>query len=107
MERSLIAIKPLSSSPFRESIISIYESSFPSNQTRPTEKVIRMVDHSKNYRLFVSLSNGEVIGILLIYLFSSLRIGLLDYMAVVPNCQGKGIGTELFNHTLKKFTENV
>ena len=91
---------------FRESI-DIYESSFPSNETRSAEKVEEMLKSDDNYHLYIFLSQHEVAGISLMYTFKDLRMGLLDYMAVTPNNQGKGIGTALFNFTLKKFQLNV
>lgn len=69
--------------------IEIYNSSFPSNETRPVQKVVEMLKHDENYHLYVSIENDSVVGISLIYTFKDLRFGLLDYIAVIPSYQGK------------------
>src|SRR4249919_1736558 len=86
-----------------EQSIDIYKSSFPSNETRPVERVVVMLKNDKNYHLFISVNNNSVVGISLMYIFKPLRIGLLDYIAIIPNYQRSGIGKELFQFTLEKF----
>jgi GNAT superfamily N-acetyltransferase len=86
-----------------EQSMAIYKSSFPSNETRPVERVIVMLRKDENYHIFVALKDNSVVGISLMYIFRSLRIGLLDYMAVIPNYRRRGIGEELFKLTFEKF----
>ena len=74
-------LQDIDSSEFKQSV-AIYESSFPSNEKRPYQKVTKMRQNDRNYYLFIS-ENDTVIGILLMYTFSSLSIGFLDYMAVL------------------------
>jgi GNAT superfamily N-acetyltransferase len=72
--------------------------------------VIEMLRNDKNYYLFISIHNESVIGISLMYTFTYLKIGLLDYIAVTPDYQGKGIGKMLFKfslHKLEKLVSNV
>jgi GNAT superfamily N-acetyltransferase len=90
-----------------EQSLDIYKSSFPSNETRPIEKVVVMLKNDKNYHLFISVNNNSVVGISLMYIFYPLRIGLLDYMAVIPNYRRRGIGEKLFKFTLQKFNALV
>jgi GNAT superfamily N-acetyltransferase len=85
-----------------EQSIDIYKSSFPSNETRPVQRVVVMLKNDKNYHLFISVNNNSVVGIALMYIFKPLRIGLLDYIAVIPNYRRRGIGEELFKFTLEK-----
>jgi GNAT superfamily N-acetyltransferase len=91
---------------FRESL-GIYKSSFPSNETRPLERIVKMLKDDKDYHLFIAIKNSSVVGISLLYGFRSLRIGLLDYMAVHPNYQRRGIGKELFEFTLQKLRTQI
>ncbi|MGC2570469.1 MAG: GNAT family N-acetyltransferase [Candidatus Nitrosopolaris sp.] len=86
-----------------EQCIKIYNSSFPSNEIRPVQKVVETLKHDENYHLYVSIDNSSVIGISLMYAFKALRFGLLDYIAVIPNYRGRDIGKDLFNFTLEKF----
>jgi GNAT superfamily N-acetyltransferase len=94
-------IKDYNSFEFKQSI-DIYESSFPFNETRPFEDIVNMLRNDKNYHLIVSLNNNSVIGISLMYIFRSLNIGLLDYMAISPSYRGQGLGKEIFNFTFEK-----
>src|SRR5215467_14440745 len=102
-----IKITDFDSPQFAESI-RIYEHSFPPYETRTTEKIKKMLTCDDNYHLFASLnSNNKVIGISLMYTFKELGVGLLDYMAVIADCQNEGIGTELFNFTLDEFNSYI
>jgi GNAT superfamily N-acetyltransferase len=94
-------IKDYNSFEFKQSI-DIYESSFPFNETRPFEDIVNLLRNDKNYHLIVSLNNNSVIGISLMYIFRSLNIGLLDYMAISPSFRGQGVGKEIFNFTFEK-----
>ena len=33
--------------------VEIYKSSFPTNETRPADKVVEMLENDKNYHLFI------------------------------------------------------
>lgn len=81
----------------------IYTSSFPPVETKPVNKVVKLLLKDKNYHLFAIVKDGSVIGISLLYVFKPLRSGLLDYMAIIPEYRGKGVGTELFRRTLNRF----
>lgn len=92
---------------FAESI-RLYEHSFPPYETRATEKIEEMLRCDDNYHLFASLNiDNKVIGISLMYTFKDLGFGLLDYMAVTPDSQNKGIGTEIFKFTLDEFKSYI
>lgn len=99
-------VENLDSSEFKQSI-EIYKYSFPANETRPADKIVDMLRNDQDYHLFISLNNELVTGMSLMHVFSSLRMGLLDYMAVIPNLRGRGIGNNLFNFTFKKFRSIV
>jgi GNAT superfamily N-acetyltransferase len=90
-------------SPEFEQCIKIYKSSFPLNETRAVERVVTMLKDDLNYHLFISKKNNSVVGMSLMYIFKSLKIGLLDYMAIISTYRGRGIGKELFKFTFDKF----
>ena len=94
-------VKDYNSTEFRQSI-EIYKNSFPYNETRPSKDIEDKLKNDKNYHLVVFLNNNIVIGISLFYVFKSLNIGLLDYLAITPAFRGHGIGKELFNFTFEK-----
>ena len=54
-----------------EQCIKIYNSSFPSNEIRPVQKVVETLKHDENYHLYVSIDNRSVIGISLMYAFKA------------------------------------
>jgi GNAT superfamily N-acetyltransferase len=93
-------VKDFESIEFKQSL-ELYKSSFPPNETRSIEKVVAMLKGDKDYHLFITKNNNYVVGISLLYVFRSLNIGLLDYMAVAPNLQRRGIGKNLFRFTLQ------
>lgn len=87
--------------------LEIYRSSFPSNETRPTHQIVDLLKHDKNYQLFICLKDDSVVGISLMYVFRSLGIGLLDYMAVKPDYRGKELGREIFEGTFERFVSDI
>lgn len=101
-------VQHFDSSEFNESI-KLYESSFPPNEntTRPVGKVVEMLKNDENYHLYTSLNHKEVVGISLMYVFRSLGIGLLDYIAVHHDYRRRGIGKKLFEFTLEKFKSDA
>jgi GNAT superfamily N-acetyltransferase len=103
---NVLKLTDFSSTEF-ECSLEIYKSSFPSNETRPIERVVEMLKRDKNYQLFIYLKDNSVVGISLMYIFRSLGIGLLDYMAVKSNYQRQGLGREIFEGTFKKFASDI
>ena len=87
--------------------LDIYLTYFLPQENRPLEKIISMIQKDDNYHLFVALQDETVIGISLLYIFPSLKFGLLDYMAVIREFQGKGIGSKLFNFTFELFCSRI
>ena len=98
--------KQFNSSQFIEAI-SLYRSSFPLNETRPFGKVIEMLKDDTNYQLFVFLDDDSVVGISLMYIFRTLSVALLDYMAVKEEYQRRKIGKKLFDYTFEKFRSAI
>lgn len=87
--------------------LDIYLTYFPPQETRPLEKTISMIEKDNNYHIIATLQDNKVIGISLLYLFPSLKFGLLDYMAIINEFQRKGIGTKLFSFTFKIFSSKI
>jgi len=96
------AVRTTNSGEFDQAL-QIYSSSFPSVETKPVNKVVKMLLKDKNYHLFVIVKDGSVVGISLLYVFKRLRSGLLDYIAIIPEFRGQGVGEELFRRTLNRF----
>jgi GNAT superfamily N-acetyltransferase len=96
------AVRRTNSGEFDQAL-QIYSSSFPPVETKPVSKVKKMLLKDKNYHLFVMVKDGSVVGISLLYVFKRLRSGLLDYMTIIPEFRGQGMGTELFRRTLNRF----
>lgn len=98
-------VKDITSVEF-DQFLEIYSISFPPVEKKPIEKIIEMFNKDKNYHLYVAKDNS-VIGFSLLYIFPDLNIGLLDYMAVIPSHQRKGVGTDLFKYTFDKFLSQL
>jgi GNAT superfamily N-acetyltransferase len=99
-------IRNLTNAEFEE-LRNIYVSTFPLESTKQIGMFInhinRMLQYDNRYHLFVVLEEGTMIGISLLYVFEYLKMALLDYMAVIPNFQGYGIGRKLFEFTYDEF----
>jgi len=90
-----------------EQSLDIYLTYFPPQEIRPLERTISMIQKDDNYHAIVALQDEKVIGFSLLYLFPSLKFGVLDYIAVINEFQGKGIGIGLFNFSFKKFSPKI
>jgi GNAT superfamily N-acetyltransferase len=102
-------IEDIDSSKGKKSL-DIYKSYFPPNETRPVEKIVEMLRNDENYRLYGypnDNDDNDIIGISLMYIFRSLGIGLLDYMAVISDYQRRGFGKKIFDDTFKKFESDM
>ena len=64
-------------------ILDIYSTYFPPQETIPLEKIISTIQKDDNYHVVAALQDETVIGFSLLYLFPSLKFGLLGYMAVL------------------------
>ena len=58
-----------------------------------------MLKNDSRYHLYVALKNSSIIGISLLYIFEDLKMALIDYMAVIPTFQQRGVGGQLFEFT--------
>ncbi len=68
-----------------------------------------MLRNDSRYHLYAPVEDSSMMGISLLYIFEYLKMALLDYMAVVPNFQRRGIGKKLFeftNNELNRFISN-
>jgi GNAT superfamily N-acetyltransferase len=103
-------IRNLTYSEFEE-LHNIYVSTFPLESTKQIDIFInhikKMLQYDKCYHLYVVLEGGAMIGISLLYVFEHLKMALLDYMAVIPNFQGHGIGRKLFEFTYDEFNRLI
>ena len=66
-----------------------------------------MIQKDDNYHVLVSLQHETVIGVYLLYMFPSLKFELLDYMAIIKEFQGRGIGRKLYNFIFKIFSSRI
>jgi GNAT superfamily N-acetyltransferase len=99
-------IENFNSNEFKQSI-EIYKNSFPHNETRSIDDIVKMLKNDVNYRLIATLNNNSVIGISLMCIFRSLNLGLLDYMAITSSFRGQGLGKKIFNFTFEKFVSII
>lgn len=66
-----------------------------------------MLRNDKRYHLYAAIEGRAMVGIALLYIFESLKMALLDYMAIIPNFQRRGIGRKLFEFTNDEFNRIV
>jgi ribosomal protein S18 acetylase RimI-like enzyme len=97
-------IKNLTHKEFDE-LSSIYLSTFPLENAKHLDiylnHIFDMLKNDSRYHLYVAIKDRSynMIGISLLYIFEHLKMALLDYMAVLPDFQQRGIGRKLFEFT--------
>jgi predicted N-acetyltransferase YhbS len=84
-------------------VFRIYTSAFLPVETKSVQTLLTMLNEDHNYKMFVARTKSKVVGFSPLFIFTKLRLGLLDYMAVTPFEQAKGIGQTLFRHTSSYF----
>ncbi len=67
----------------------------------PETMVVNLLKTDPNYVLYVAKKDQLFVGIVLLYFFNELKICFLDFMAVIPQKQGKGIGSAMFQSIIK------
>ena len=97
-------IKNLTYKEFEE-LSNIYLSTFPLENAKHLDiylnHIYDMLKNDSRYHLYVAVkdSSYNMIGISLLYIFEYLKMALLDYMAVLPTFQRRGVGGKLFEFT--------
>jgi GNAT superfamily N-acetyltransferase len=95
-------IKNLTYKEFEE-LSNIYLSTFPLENAKHLDiylnHIYDMLKNDSRYHLYVAIEDSSMIGISLLYIFEDLKMALLDYMAVIPNYQRRGVGGKLFEFT--------
>lgn len=81
--------------------------SFPPISMRPADRIRNMIDSDGDYHLYVATQNRLVVGMSLLYVFHSLKMGFLDYLAVASRFQRRGIGSRLLQYTLNRFLHEI
>ncbi|MGE5660787.1 MAG: GNAT family N-acetyltransferase [Ignavibacteriales bacterium] len=86
-----------------EELCSIYLSTFPLENAKQLDiylnHIYDMLRNDNRYHLYAAIEDSSMIGISLLYIFEPLKMALLDYMAIIPNFQRRGIGRMLFEFT--------
>ncbi|HXW12007.1 MAG TPA: GNAT family N-acetyltransferase [Nitrososphaeraceae archaeon] len=86
-----------------EDLCSIYLSTFPLENAKQLDiylnHIYDMLRNDNRYHLYAAVEDSSMIGISLLYIFEHLKMALLDYMAIIPNFQRRGIGRMLFEFT--------
>ena len=86
----------------------IYTGSFPSNETRSVQETANVLSKNNNsYKLFVAQNNKKstILGFMLVYDF--IDFVLLDYMAVLKEHRGNGIGSAMFEYIIEKYRQTT
>jgi GNAT superfamily N-acetyltransferase len=103
-------IKNLTHTEFEE-LRNIYVSTFPLQNAKQLDVYINhiydMLRNDNRYHPYAALEERSMIGISLLYVSENLKMALLDYMAIIPNFQRRGIGRKLFKFTDNEFNRLV
>jgi N-acetylglutamate synthase-like GNAT family acetyltransferase len=86
-----------------DELSNIYLSTFPLENAKHLDiylnHIYDMLKNNSRYHLYVAVKNSSMIGISLLYIFEDLKMALLNYMAIIPNFQRRGVGEKLFEFT--------
>ena len=80
-------------------ILDLYHRSFPLSERRP-DAAIEASLASLHYRPFTKIVDDKLAGFALLFAPAGETFALLEYLAVEPTMQGKGIGTELVRNAI-------
>ncbi len=106
MEMIEFIIESNTSSKNFEDVMGIYLEAFPDNERQTEDKIKYRVEHG-NYNLIIAQRNKSVAGFSLVFPFTDLNFGLLDYMAVQKDQRGLGVGSKLLAKTLEFLKQDV
>lgn len=59
----------------------------------------QMLETDPNYHLFIARHKDSLVGFSLLYTFTELGVGLLDFMAIGRGLRGQNMGGNLFRYT--------
>lgn len=82
-----------------ESIIRIYQESFPENQRLPLNIVIQRTK-TNEHQIIGGISENQLVLMSILHPLKGTDFILLTYLATDKQVRGKGIGTQYFNHLL-------
>ena len=85
---------------FRE-LYAIYAASIAAREQKPEPWICTMV-RAPEYRVWVTKSASRVTGFSILFLPPAERFALLEYMAVAPEQRNRGVGSQLFQQTVKR-----
>ncbi|HAY05514.1 MAG TPA: GNAT family N-acetyltransferase [Hyphomonas sp.] len=79
---------------FREAY-AIYETAIPRGEQKTRAQIVAGLKHP-GFRYWAFEYEGEIAGIAILYASEAQQALLLEYLAVSPKLQGKGLGSQLF-----------
>jgi GNAT superfamily N-acetyltransferase len=88
-------------------VMDIFSSTTKNIDSFPPDAIKKSLSTTPNYHLYVAKIDNVIVGLSLFYTFGQLKIGFLDFMAVSPSQQGKGIGTRIFQLTVEVISNKV
>jgi len=106
VDLALLAWRPVYAS-FRDILgPDIYPAIWPDWKANKRRGIARLVAEDSGINAFVAVSDGAVVGFISYRLDVESRTGTVQYLAVHPNHQRKGVGTELNRFALDRMKES-
>jgi GNAT superfamily N-acetyltransferase len=94
-------IKDLESNDAKKAF-NLYLSTAQKFEPYPVEMIVNILKTDPHYMLYIAKKDEQFVGFALLYFFDELKICFLDFMAVISQMQGKGIGTFMIQCIIKK-----
>lgn len=92
----MLTLRPLSDAQMRLLYGHQMRRDFPESELKPLASILRM-RHAGVYDVLGAHDGGTMVAYALVYHPIEGRVLLLDYLAVEPECRGRGIGTALLD----------
>ncbi len=99
-----IALTPIASgSPLLADVRNLYENSFPAEERRPWQEVVRLLDGENRFSMLAITADGSFVGFITLWQLSAAVYG--EHFAVAPELRGAGIGGDVLNTLLPRLAK--
>ena len=93
-------------SPYWDSLVHIYHTSFPIDEQRPIKSIIHLIGHDNRFVAYALLDAEEgFLGLLTTWHFEEFIY--IEHFAIAPNLRSKGHGTEAIKAFIKEHSKPI
>lgn len=101
--KCMITLQPITdqASPYWDSLVSIYQQSFPTNEQRPIDDIACLLSNDTRYTLYAIVEDsGALLGLLTTWTFCEFTY--IEHFALSPNLRSRGYGTQALSTFIQR-----